>query len=218
MLRSILGAAETQRPQEWGEGRRDPSGSTLQLPGAGGSLSGWLHINHAFLHARMSSVRRGAAVLCGFGELGASSPCQSPPSCCSAQGSCRDAEQIPGHPTDSEESWFPWILSLTVYPPNPFLQQLKSSPAENQPGPKVTFILPPFKRTRLQHHEELSDPEARTCSRAGIGAVRIRRSLPAQHGRDWMERALPMLEESWQRPQCHWARCPQRPSGHTPVL
>lgn len=101
-------------------------------------------------------------MLCGFGELGASSPCQSPPSCCSAQGSCRDAEQISSHPTDSEESWFPWILSLTVYPPNPFLQQLKSSPAENQPGPKVTFILPPLKRTRLQHHEELSDPEART--------------------------------------------------------
>lgn len=78
MFRSILRAAQTQRPQEWGEGRREPSGSTLQLPAAGGSLSGWLHITHSFPRARMSSVRRGAAVLCGLGELGVSSPCQSP--------------------------------------------------------------------------------------------------------------------------------------------
>lgn len=79
MFRSILRAAQTQRPQGRGEGRREPTGSTLQLPGAGGSLSGWLHITHSFPHARTSSVRRGAAVLCGFDELGAPSPCQRPP-------------------------------------------------------------------------------------------------------------------------------------------
>lgn len=119
MFRSILRAAQAQRPQEWGEGSREPSGSTLQLPGAGGSLSGWLHITHAFSHARMSSVRRGAAVLCGFGELGVPSPCQTPLPILLL--SCRAGEQIPSHPTDSEKCWFPWILLFTVYPPNPLL-------------------------------------------------------------------------------------------------
>lgn len=121
MFRSILRAAQTQRPQGRGEGRREPTGSTLQLPGAGGFLSGWLHITHFFPHARMSSVRRGAAVLCAFGELGAPSPCQSPHPASLHLSSCRAGEQILSHPTDSEESWFPWILLFSVYPPNPFL-------------------------------------------------------------------------------------------------
>lgn len=38
MFQSILRAAETQRPQEWGEGRRDPSGSAL-APFLGGRTS-----------------------------------------------------------------------------------------------------------------------------------------------------------------------------------
>lgn len=71
----------------------------------------------------------------------------------------------------------------------------------------MTFSSPPFRR-RLQNHEELSDPEARTCSRAGIGAARIRCSLPAQDDQHRMERALPVLEEPWQSPQCHWIFVP----------
>lgn len=60
-LLSTLWAAETLRVLASGE-KRDESGSTVQLPGAGGSLLGRLHMNHPF----PMTIWERAALLCGF--------------------------------------------------------------------------------------------------------------------------------------------------------
>lgn len=113
MFQSILRAAETQRPQEWGEGRRDPSGSTLQLPGAGGSLSGWLHITLSFPHARVSSVSTELLCCVDLESWGLLTLPEPLPTLLLCTGSCRGGEQIP---TDPEERWHPCILLFSVYP------------------------------------------------------------------------------------------------------